>query len=636
MNGKDSQIPTERPFEGIGTLASSLSIVYICLPIYIFLFYWTTLLVAVPGTIALTYSLFKCYQLNRCMMRPKLDFQSVAIVVFCATVASAWCLTNSLTPTSIPFIDYAKHEAILHDLITLPWPAAYFKEDSNDTILRYSFAYYLIPAGFAKVIGIQFASVILYVWNLAGVFLFLAYVASLSKTKSFAYIAIVIAALFSGLDALVVIYKGISLAEFRASIVDAWPRSYGCGWLIGSNSFSLRWSPQHTIAAFLSSVIIHKSWNSERFFQRTAITFAALVLWSPFVAISFSAIVAAKVFNRFADFKNYIRTTHFAIASLLTAITSYFILSDPQGVPSGLCFGAESTSLLLLEYALFVTLEFGIYVALIWLCKKHLPYLAAISIVLLCILPFIMVGAANDLHMRGSQIPMCIIGFYVIDSLQVPQRYFFRAAMYVMVIIGAGTGLQESLRSPSFSINEFSWSKPIISVDWDGTTPGSNYQVISQYVAKTPNKALASILLRHPSRATELGAPIQISTISSWSEFGNAEFITPKNKISSESATDAALYSEPVHLSKGLYRIEALMSWDTTGEIKGYGNAAHLSILGLKKLVNIQNSTGNNRKITIFTTFSGEPSRIAFGLGGWAKGKGFVQLHSIQITRVPM
>jgi hypothetical protein len=561
----------------------------------------------------------------------------VAIITFCTLAAALLCLACSLTPDSIPLEDYAKHEAILHDLIMYPWPTTYFSEETGPTILRYSFAYYLVPASLSKIFGASYAHFFLYAWNTIGIAIFFMYAASLAKTHTFAYIAVPIIALFSGLDVLYFAYSGYSIEAFSGTIVDAWSRSYSCGWLIGSNSFSLRWSPQHTVAAFLSSCIIHHYWSKPKLFHICALTASILILWSPFIAVSFGALLLVKFVNDRSEVKKELFSFSTATVFLVAALCATFILADPQGVPAGLCSGREGVASVMPEYALFILMEFGIILILAIGCKLKAPSIVLASVVLMCILPFIQVGAANDLQMRGSEIPMCIVGFFVLQALQARRSLIATTALTIAVIIGMISGAQEILRSVNTRINDFTWTTPIYAVNWDKKIPGVNYQVTSQYMAKIQNKSSADFILKRQPHAAELGDAIQISNASNWSKFGKAEFAAQEKKITSESATDAALFSEPVDIPKGIYRIEALMSWNATGEvINGYENAAHLSILGLRKLVSIQNSKAENRRITIYTTFSGEPSRIAFGLGGWAKGAGFVQLNSIKITRVGM
>lgn len=623
------------PFLAIGELAAKLSILYLATPIFLFFAFWVSAPVAILGAAGLLYTIVKQGSLSLRISKP--SRQTIAIVIFCVIASSLFSLACSISPESIPFLDFAKHEAILHDLITYPWPTTYFSEGGDLTILRYSFAYYLVPALLSKIFGASYAYTFLLIWNTTGVSIFLMYAASLAKTKKFAYVAVPVIALFSGLDVLYFVYNDYSLNAFTNTVADAWSRQYSCGWLIGSNSFSLRWSPQHTIAAFLSACILHHYWDKPKFFQACAITASTLILWSPFVAISFGAISLVNCIRNRSEVKTDLVTVSSAAALVVTALCATFVLADPQGIPAGFCSGRESLISMIPEYLVFVALEFGVLAVLAWACKKKMPLIVLSSISLMCILPFIKLGAANDLQMRGSEIPICIVGFFVIQALQSRRSITALASLSIAVIIGMISGSQEALRSVKARINDFTWSTPIYAVNWDGILPGSNYPLVSQYVAAIKAKSSLDLILKHPSNTLELNTQIQIPDISNWSKYGNADFTPSKNTIASDFSTDAALYSDFIDIPKGFYKVEARLNWDAKGEIiNGYENAVHVSILGVRKLISIQNSKGKDRKITIYTSFSGEPSRIAFGLGGWAKGEGFVQLSSIKITRITL
>jgi hypothetical protein len=319
----------------------------------------------------------------------------------------------------------------------------------------------------------------------------------------------------------------------------------------------------------------------------------------------------------------------------VAGLCAAFVLADPHGIPAGLCSGRESFISTIPQYLTFVMLEFGVFAALAWACKSTIPSIVLSSIVLMCILPFIQLGAANDLQMRGSEIPMCIVGFFVIQALQSRRSIIALSALTVSVILGVISGSQEALKSVKDRIGEFTWSTPTYAVNWDGN--GANYTVVPQYVAEIKNNSLFGRMLKQLPNTMVISPPIQITDISNWSEYGNAEFTPSQNKITSKHPTDAGFYSELIDIPKGIYKIEAWMDWDATTEFaNGLGNNVHLSILGERKLINIQNSEGKNRKISFYSTFTGEPLRIAFGLGGWAKGEGFVQLKSMKIVKISM
>ncbi|MDP9154908.1 MAG: hypothetical protein M3O74_11745 [Pseudomonadota bacterium] len=615
----------------------TVALLYLALPVAVFLVFWFRLPLAALSAAALGYALFKCGALRfRQLSLPQSSSRRVCIVVFCAVVACAWTLLSVPSSQSIPYADLAKHEAILHDLSTYAWPVTFFREISGPTLLRYSFAYYLIPAGLSHIFGVVNGHIFLYIWTALGVFIFLIYAASIARNYVFAYVTVLIVVLFSGLNIIYWVFQGVSFAAFSSNVLDAWSREFGCGWLIGSNAFSLRWSPQHTVAAFLASIMLRHYWNRPQFISRATLGFAVLILWSPFVALSFCVLAAANVLRRSVILNKdeiFARSTIFAAVVALFLLL--FVLADPQGIPSGLCVGKEPFGTLVLEYLAFTVIEFGIFAVLAILCRREITWLQLASLALLSVLPFFQIGAANDFQMRGSEVPMCILTFFVVEALQVRGRNVSRVALSVAVGAGAVCGGQELLRGATTLIPPTSWNKPIFDVDWDGSRPGMSYRVITQYIAHIRAGSLLANLLRDRQASFGFGPTFDIANNTYWNTFGTANFNKKTRAVSSSSLVDAALYGRDMLLKPGLYRVEAVMDWDAHGDtIDGLEEAAHLSIFSRRKLVNIRNSAAINQKVTIFTNISEGPTRFSFGLGGWSHGTGYVRLRSLQVTHV--
>lgn len=118
-----------------------------------------------------------------------------------------------------------------------------------------------------------------------------------------------------------------------------------------------------------------------------------------------------------------------------------------------------------------------------------------------------------------------------------------------------------------------------------------------------------------------------------FSTFGDAHFENDRNRIQSSKYTDAGLVSGDILLPPGLYKIEAVMSWDVDAE-QYSTNAAHLSLHGVGILIPINNSQNVNKYVSTTFVTDGKPFRLSFGLGGWSKGKGFVELNDLKISRV--
>jgi hypothetical protein len=93
--------------------------------------------------------------------------------------------------------DWAKHNAILKDLVEQPWPVAY-ATGRDDVALTYYVAYYLPAALAGKLAGWQAANVALFAWTAIGCVLAMLWLVVLSGAPVWRCVAIFV--LFSGLD----------------------------------------------------------------------------------------------------------------------------------------------------------------------------------------------------------------------------------------------------------------------------------------------------------------------------------------------------------------------------------------------------------------------------------------------------
>lgn len=134
--------------------------------------------------------------------------------------------------------------------------------------------------------------------------------------------------------------------------------------------------------------------------------------------------------------------------------------------------------------------------------------------------------------------------------------------------------------------------------------------------------------------------PITLSQLTKWQPW-QSPFIKSGLKVSFDTSTlgikstkhlvDAALII-PVTLPVGVYQISA----EVTGQV--VAGSGHISLHGLKKLINIP--VGSYTKPTKFSTIVQINDKtknkyfLSFGLGGWAQGRGHIQLNDILIRKL--
>jgi hypothetical protein len=642
-------LPASAPLALARPLIRNLCLAYLALPLLLFVAFWLRPWLAVGAMAALLFVLKRAFNLTASPglpsagpVVPRLRFGTtqMLLLLWCALCALVFCLLTQASATSIQHWDYVKHTALLHNLIDYPWPVIYYDDGNSATILRYTFAYYLPAAGLAKCFGAKLAELFLFGWTFLGVFLFFAFIASLARRWQFALLAVPLVALFSGLDVLHYVAIGGSWQGFQTEVLDAWARTpLSCGWLIGSTPFSFHWTAQHAIGAALGSVILVDAWHDKGFFRIVLPTGVILLLWSPFVALSFGAMAMANLSRRalWADLLSPKNLPLLVLMPLLPLL-ALFVLADAHAIPRGFCLPqADQALTFFVQYGLFAALEFAILGGLIFWVQKKLPLPVLTALAVLCALMLLRVGANNDLQMRASTLPLFVLALCMLEPLQTPLQTPLRlrsasAALWLTVLLGDVAGAQELFRGGvNWHILGSNWNQPLFDVNW--LEDGLNHHVTPQYVARLPQRSWAWRMLRHGRSAFQIQAAGPDLARIHWGAYGKADFDLTSLSVRSLEATEAALISEELHLPAGDYRIEATIDADLVAS-PGVAQVANLSIPWKKKLISFGSGHLENQVITSHVHLDGKPFQLALALGGAGSGSGMIRLRGLTIARL--
>ena len=153
-----------------------------------------------------------------------------------------------------------------------------------------------------------------------------------------------------------------------------------------------------------------------------------------------------------------------------------------------------------------------------------------------------------------------------------------------------------------------------------------------QYLAHISKSSVFAFLFAQPSGVYAIEAVTGDLDLK-FSIFGNADFNERERVVKNMEFTDAALVSNDIILPVGFYKLDAMLDWDVVAENESI-NAAHVSLHGVKILAPIKTSRGLNTRVSAYFDSDGEPFKISFGLGGFAKGKGFVRLQELKISHI--
>jgi hypothetical protein len=168
-------------------------------------------------------------------------------------------------------------------------------------------------------------------------------------------------------------------------------------------------------------------------------------MWSPFVAISF-AVVAALLLLVSDDRWSAIRTACHPLPLAAAAGLAVWIVpnlsTNAVAIPARLTLGEVPALAYISRYLTFIGLEFLVYgVVGIWALRKVPAALAAATAVLLA-LPLAFGGTANDLMMRGLDLPMVFVLFFCLRALSVG-NWSAKITLAAVLVLGAGTAIGE-------------------------------------------------------------------------------------------------------------------------------------------------------------------------------------------------
>ena len=349
--------------------------------------------------------------------------------------------------------DWNKHREVFSAVGTLSWPVHLpTRDELPDPILRYYLGYYMVPGLLAKVFGEQALTWAVGLWTWAG-----ASLALLLFTRHFTRWAVLAAAaifiLFSGMDALRwVFHAGLELfaystLEWNSGNIDMQYTSFTTG---------MFWVPQHLIPAVIATMLFIQLWRNPGFLATSGVVVVVTAFWSPFVALGLMPFVALAALHQGA--RPFLSWQNLACALPLAALLATYLLSGYGEIERGWLWQRHEWRALASFVPHFLLAEFLILAALLLLLSPSLRRngLFIVSIAVLLVLPLYTFGIFNDLLMRTSLpalVIICLCATTVlfgsvgnIDRLTIRQGAL-TALLILVLAIGAVTPYVEVRRS---------------------------------------------------------------------------------------------------------------------------------------------------------------------------------------------
>lgn len=353
-------------------------------------------------------------------------------------VLAAVAAVNGAGGVGVQTWDWAKHTAILADLVSHPWPVTY-RLDASDSLpaLVYYVAYYLPAAVVGKWLGWGAANGTLFVWTVLGLALTWLWLIRISRASP--VVALGVFVLFTGLDVL-----GAALSLEGSRLGDKpWWVDFDLEWWLGmavlpGNVTLIAYAPHQALGGWLTTALVLDALRRGLRGFPLIVPIGLSLLWSPFttigvtaLAVTFLALRGIRPLRRWLGRQRGVVSLA-AGAGLVCPLVVYFaarlhpvtLTPDLQAPAAahqiaGLKFLPWTMGLLPFArgWAWLIAIEVLPVAAAIaatgWLARRRLPgvdrfggRLLGAALVVLAIVPFVSYGYYNDWAMRVSIPPL--------------------------------------------------------------------------------------------------------------------------------------------------------------------------------------------------------------------------------------
>ena len=444
-------------------LLHRLAIVYLMLPVVVWLVGWFEWWFGIPASVLLMLAFWQALSGS---WRLRLGPATVALLL----VALGWVMTTGAGGLLDHYnADWQVHRSKLLDLSRYPWPT-YLPHplvphlpDQTEHLLRYYLGWYMVPGLIALMFGPAALNWAVPLWTWIGVALILLlFTRRHQGWRIFLAAAVVIC--FSGMDVLrVILFEGWTWIDLRVDW-QGWPGiDVGIDhiewyyWDIltqySSNMTALQWAPQHFISACLYALLLLNLRRQPRFLAISGILLAASPFWSVFVALGLLPLLAVLFFSN--GIRPFLRWQNLILSWPLAGLVVLYLTSGSVDFPHGWLMEGDDWSMILKWSALFYLTEFLLIAGLLYLLCPGLrrePFFV-VSIGTLLFLPWFRYGVYNDLVMRASLPSLFLLCYWCADVLarqRVDPGWKRRLALVGLVIallVGSVTAFIEVTRA---------------------------------------------------------------------------------------------------------------------------------------------------------------------------------------------
>ena len=438
-------------FKFKGKIFSVILYFYLALPILIFFCGWIkapySIILVLVTLISLILSI-KDDTANDAIINCLDGKKCIGPIIVISAIILLWVLLSGVGGYVYQNIDHRTRNSIMNELIHSKWPVlgyTYLDGMKQHKGMCYYFGFWLPSALIGKLFGPQLGNYALVLWTFLGVLLVVISICALVKKLDYKIALFFI--FFSGLDYIRILLTGYSGAEiFNSQQIEWWNLLQ-----YSSHTTQLFWVFNQCVYGWLATVLIFlQTKKSNLVFIMGALLFNStfgfigLIPYVLYFMIKGIRHINISFFREIFTFQN-------VLGGGCTGITTYLFLSGSTYAGLELNTGESSFVSYMIQVAIFILIEIGVYFFILWDSEKRNP-LYIIMTLSLCVIPFFRLhdNYTNDFVMRASIPSLLVLMILLLQYLYSDKILKIKKVVLVLVfMIGCITPIHEFTRTIS-------------------------------------------------------------------------------------------------------------------------------------------------------------------------------------------
>lgn len=432
-------------------ILSQIGILYIVLPFLIFIGGWTKLYIAIPSILAVVFCTWKVCKDMPDLWMPEINRDNLVKILFIVGVIAVWVYYSGIGGFVFQNSDHTARNRIFDMLVQYEWPVKSsellenFEGQTGIFGLTYYIGFWLPSAIIGKLFGLRSGYYFQAVWALLGIVL--VYYFMSTRWKQLKVWPVFVLIFFSGLDIIGAYLTNMDYVNINATWHLEW---WSSSFQYSSMTTQLFWVFNQAMPIWLITILSYIQNNN----RNLIFILACSMLTSTLPFIGLLPITLFLCLTRKGKLKGnimFLIKDTCAIQNVLgggiIGILSFCYLSG--NISGTHVTGSNSLGVSLSRYVIFIILEIGVYVVLLYKHQKE-NKLYYFVVALLLVIPWIKVGSSADFCMRASIPGLFLIMVWVIDSISKAWKeksYILFVGLILTLSIGSITPIFEMRRT---------------------------------------------------------------------------------------------------------------------------------------------------------------------------------------------